>query len=381
MTAARWALLAGLLSTWAGTGLAQQVESLRVMTYNIWNSGFGAGLPLSHTAGVISAAQADIIGLQEAGSSADDIAALLGFHWHGFNSDLSIISRYPITEIVAGPFNARTRGAKIQLSPGQEVYLFDVHLEPYPYEPYDIRDGLITSEAQAIASAQGSRGASLTAGLANAADALATGLPVFYVGDFNEPSHLDWTQEAANAGLNFEMKVDWPASNAVVNAGLIDAFREVRPDEINVQARTWTPGYPPPTTTANEVHDRIDFVYYSATSNVVPIEAQTIGYDADDGFTDIAIQPYPSDHRAVVVEFDLNYVAGDFDNDGDVDGADFLVWQRGGSPTLLSTSDLIVWQENYVAGALSDVGTVPEPGSIVVLSLGLLLATGRVRVT
>lgn len=363
----------------SSAAFAQPVESLRVMTYNIWGSGFGAGLPLSHTAGVISAAQADIIGLQEAGASADDIAALLGFHWNGFFSGLSVISRYPITEIVPGSAAARTRGMKIQLSPGQDVYLFDSHLEPFPYEPYEIRDGDITTEAQAIASAQSSRGASLTAGLTNAAGALASGLPVFYVGDFNEPSHLDWTQDAADAGLNFNMKVDWPTSNAIVNAGLSDAFRAVRPDEVNDQARTWTPGYPAPNVNANEVHDRIDFVYYKAPSNVVPMAAQTLGYSINDGFTDIAIQPYPSDHRAVVVEFDLNFLAGDFDDDGDVDGADFLTWQRGASPNPLSAEDLADWQSNYGAGSLTEFTVVPEPTTLLVLSIGLLAMVRHIR--
>src|SRR5262245_39274161 len=38
---------------------------------------------------------------------------------------------------------------------------------------------------------------------------------------------------------------------------------------------------------------------------------------------------------------------GDFDGDGDVDGRDFLVWQRGGSPNPLSAGDLAQWQANY----------------------------------
>jgi endonuclease/exonuclease/phosphatase family metal-dependent hydrolase len=351
------------------------VESLRVMSYNIWGGGFTAGQPLSQTAAVISAAGADIIGLQEASVSADDIANLLGFYWHSFNIDLSIVSRYPITEVIAGGFTATTRGVKIQLSPGQEVYLFDSHLAPYPYQPYDIRDGLITSEAQAIASAESARGSQMNTMLSNVSTAIATGLPVFLVGDFNEPSHLDWTQQAADAGLNFDMKIDWPASNKLASAGFVDAFREVRPDEVNDQARTWTPGAPPPTIAANEVHDRIDFVYYHAPSNVVATEALTIGYDVNDGFTDISVQPYPSDHRAVVVEFDLNYSnqPGDFDFDGDVDGRDFLMWQRGESSDPLSMDDLADWQANYGAGFFLAYAAVPEPAWGTML-IGMLLS-------
>ena len=73
-----------------------------------------------------------------------------------------------------------------------------------------------------------------------------SGQPVFLIGDFNEPSHLDWTQAAANAGLHFGKKVDWPTSRAVTNAGLTDSFRQLRPDEINDRGKTWTPGSPAP---------------------------------------------------------------------------------------------------------------------------------------
>ena len=61
---------------------------------------------------------------------------------------------------------------------------------------------------------------------------------------------------------------------------------------------------------------------------------------------------------------------GDFDFDGDVDGRDFLLWQRGGSPSSLSTGDLADWQANYGAGMLSSIAAaVPEPPST-----GLLLS-------
>jgi hypothetical protein len=196
---------------------AQPVTPLRVMSYNILVGGAAYG-PLSRTVGVINAAQADIIGIQEVGSSAQSIATSLGFYYHGFNGDLAVVSRFPITQVL-------NSGVKLQLSPTQDAYLFDVHLAPYPYQPYDIRDGLITTEAQAIAAAQATRGSSISSVLSGMSTALASGAPVFLVGDFNEPSHLDWTAEAAAAGLLFGKKVVWPTSGAVVDAGLIDAFR------------------------------------------------------------------------------------------------------------------------------------------------------------
>lgn len=53
---------------------------------------------------------------------------------------------------------------------------------------------------------------------------------------------------------------------------------------------------------------------------------------------------------------------GDHDNDGDVDGNDILVWQRGQSPDPLSAIDLADWKSNFGA-PFSSAATqaVPEP--------------------
>lgn len=311
-------LIAGL----ATAARAQSGTSLRVMSYNIWLGGANAG-PLSRTVGVIQTAQADIIGIQERGSNGPAIANALGYYYQSLSGSTAILSRFPIVQTL-------TYGVKVQVSPLQEAFVFDVHLAAYPYQPYDIRDGLITTEAQAIAAAQATRGAATTALLSNMSSAMASGIPVFLTGDFNEPSHLDWTAEAAAAGRNFGMQVDWPTSRAVVNAGLTDAFRALRPDVFADPAFTWTPGYPAPSVTGDEVFDRIDFVYYTG-NGVTPLLAQTLGYDANDGSTDIAIQPYPSDHRAVVIEFDVPgcFVQGDINGDCAINTSDWSRFRSG----------------------------------------------------
>lgn len=54
-------------------------------------------------------------------------------------------------------------------------------------------------------------------------------------------------------------------------------------------------------------------------------------------------------------------ISGDFDHDGDVDGRDFLEWQRGDSSNPLSAGDLADWQTNYGTGTLGTSTAVPEP--------------------
>lgn len=65
---------------------------------------------------------------------------------------------------------------------------------------------------------------------------------------------------------------------------------------------------------------------------------------------------------------------GDFDEDGDVDGRDFLSWQRGVSPTPFSAADLSTWQGAYNGGALGAFAAVPEPTSIALVAAALGLA-------
>lgn len=65
--------------------------------------------------------------------------------------------------------------------------------------------------------------------------------------------------------------------------------------------------------------------------------------------------------------------SADFDEDGDVDGADFLVWQRGESPDPLSQEDLELWMAQYGGPPpLDAVVEVPEPLSLVLFAWGIV---------
>ena len=71
---------------------------------------------------------------------------------------------------------------------------------------------------------------------------------------------------------------------------------------------------------------------------------------------------------------------GDFDNDGDVDGRDFLVWQRGGTSPPLGSAALTAWQNNYGSGSLvGAIAAVPEPASLAILLPAMLVIAQRRR--
>ena len=78
----------------------------------------------------------------------------------------------------------------------------------------------------------------------------------------------------------------------------------------------------------------------------------------------------------------------DFDEDGDVDGQDFLIWQRGvesgsslsqgdaNGDSVVDAADLVVWQDQY-GTATPNLSSVPEPASILLGSIGLLIFAWR----
>ena len=71
---------------------------------------------------------------------------------------------------------------------------------------------------------------------------------------------------------------------------------------------------------------------------------------------------------------------GDYNFDGHVDGRDFLVWQRGASPDPLSAADLADWQAAYgTAPLVATQLAVPEPGSVLLLLVGLAALTSYRR--
>lgn len=72
--------------------------------------------------------------------------------------------------------------------------------------------------------------------------------------------------------------------------------------------------------------------------------------------------------------------SGDFDGDGDVDGRDFLVWQRGETTPALDPALLAEWQGAYGgAGPLATIGAVPEPSSLLLAAMSVALLVGRRR--
>ena len=283
-------------------------KNIRVMSFNIHRGGVVLlKQPLSQTAKAIQLAKADIVGIQETrspkGDKLEEFAKLLGWN-HDMGKGSNVLTRYEIVDSLY-------KGVKVKLDSGRPAYVFNVHLSSHPYQPYQLLEirprwhkhtnniTFIKTEAEAIEWAKKARGAEIAKVLRQIKSLPDKQAPIFVVGDFNEPSHLDWTAAAAKAGRH-PIKVTYPTSTEMAKAGFADAYRTIYPDEMKNPGYTWSSFYKFDDPTTH--HDRIDFVYYKG-KGIKLNEVKIVGENRKDA--DIVISPYPSDHRALVADFKL----------------------------------------------------------------------------
>ena len=297
----RW-LFFLLILTSVRPGLAFDDNTLKVMSFNIWHGGNSGGQPLSQTANAMKLA--DVVGLQETHYDKSDssvrLAKQLGWYHFQQGGRTAVVSRFPITGHTPNKW-----GVYIQLNEESQVCFFNCHLAAHPYQPYQLLKipygdaPFITTESEAIRWAEKSRGAALQRMLVEVAEVQARRIPCIITGDFNEPSHLDWTQRSKIAGIH-PIKVQYPASKAIESLDFKDCYRSQHPDEVKSPGLTWTP-----ITLSNDRkdhHDRIDFVYASQSGLTVQ-QCEVVG--ESDLNAGIVISPWPSDHRAVLATLQI----------------------------------------------------------------------------
>jgi len=260
---------------------------LRVMTFNIWLG--GELVDFGKVVEAIQAADADVVGIQEAEGNEQRLADALG--WQHVSERMQIISRFPLID----PPGANGVYIFVQINPGQVVAMGNVHLPSSPYGPDLLRDGSTLEET--LENERVTRLSQLHSQLTILPELAAAGYPVFLTGDFNTPSHLDWTEAMTSVRDQIKFPVEWPVTLALEEVGFVDTYRAIYPDPTERIGITWTPGYPAPRLRPNEVVDRIDMVH--VLGDVEVLDAEIVG-EVGGPDVDIAVSPYPSDHRGMV---------------------------------------------------------------------------------
>jgi endonuclease/exonuclease/phosphatase family metal-dependent hydrolase len=265
---------------------------LKVMIFNIWRS--GVQLSLAQVAAAIKAADPDVVALQEPEGNSRRIAALLG--WDYVDERVHLISRFPL--YMGTEDDVHFSYVEVQRS--KVVAISNLHLPSDAYGPELVRDGGTLEEV--LQGEADNRMYMLEPYAAALPKVAARDIPVILGGDFNSPSHLDWTDAMVKARPDaVKYPVAWPESRLMADSGFVDSYRAVHADPVAKPGLTWTPGYPHPFVRPQETHDRIDYIY--------AIGAKAVASDVvgEVGGPDVAIgvDPWPADHRALVTTFEV----------------------------------------------------------------------------
>lgn len=285
-------LYGGLI--WLSCSACEESRELRVMTFNIEYG--GTVVDFERVIEAAELADADVIGLEEPYANAGLLAEALGFPY--VNARTDVISRYPIID----PPGANGRYVYVEVEPGKVAAISNVHLPSDPYGPYLTMEGAAVEEVLELE--RELRLPALTPFLNALGPLIAQQMPVFLLGDFNSPSHLDWTPETVGLRPQITYPVAWPVTVAAEAAGLRDSYREVYSDPKRYPGLTWWAARPgihddfPET----DPQDRIDLVFSGGAARA---KASEIVGEAGALSVDLPVDPWPSDHRGVVSTFDI----------------------------------------------------------------------------
>lgn len=271
--------------------------SLRVMAFNIeWG---GTHVRFASVADAIRKADADIVAIQEAEGNLARLADALGWHYSRRNY---VISKYALIDPPEGNGNY----IFVEVLPGKVVAVASVHLPSDPYGPEWLREQRTVEDVLALERA--TRLAAIEPVLQALRVVQESDMPLFLAGDFNAPSHEDWTEASVARYPHRKRAFEWPVSRAVADAGFYDSYRTTHADPVTQPGFTWWAARPQiddynPSDEAQR--DRIDFVWY--TGPVELIDSQLVGEEAAEGVEN-GLTPWPSDHRAVVSAFETTPV-------------------------------------------------------------------------
>ncbi|WP_439184247.1 LamG-like jellyroll fold domain-containing protein [Carboxylicivirga taeanensis] len=263
-------------------------EQFKVMTWNIWDGGKQDGrfVGLQRITNVISQEDPDIVLLQQSGGKAAFIADALNYTLYQRNTNLCVLSRYPIIN-TSNIFQPETIGCiEIGLATDQSLIVCPIQLSATPDLSAYIQSG--TAETDSILAwesmTRGKEAQFILSELKHHIDK-ANEKPIIVAGDFNSGSHLDWTSK--NARHNYGLAIQYPTSLLFERNELTDTYRSIHPDETQHFGYTISPRFD------SIMKNRTNFIYYKG-ERLSPQMSYLIDEHAN-GF--------PSDHAALVTVF------------------------------------------------------------------------------
>lgn len=258
----------------------------------------GTGVDFDAVIGAIEHTDAQVVALQEGCGNVPRVADALD--WPYFDNRTQVVSRYPLLD----PASPTAGVILVELEPGRVLAIVNVHPSSRRYGPIRLAKG--DPPRQVRRRERRIRLRDLQPSLDATEALLGDGIPVVLLGDFNAPSHRDWTDTMVGTRPHVTQPFDWPTSLATEQIGLVDAYRSVHPDPVIHPGLTWpadrpfVKGYNP----AADQHpeDRIDLMYISP--DIAVTEMKIFGEESS-AFSDVSFSPWPTDHRGLIASLEV----------------------------------------------------------------------------
>ncbi|CAD5218140.1 unnamed protein product [Bursaphelenchus okinawaensis] len=300
------------INKWVGT-------HLRIMTFNTWNMGRYVHDGRQKIAKHIKLNNVDVVGLQEVRATEEieevvkhlntDSTETWSYIYYG---NCAIVTKHTINLKSVAKTTSGV-GVQILLDSKRKLMLYSLHMAYTNYAPY----ALMYRQSNVKALLDYGECSDQHCRCGNAKDLVksqefqdALGRtktePLFVLGDFNSPSHLDYAENLKH--LHYGYSYQFPSTFIIQNAtGMVDSYRELYPDVEKYPGASWsTVNVVMNTVDFNymirEPQDRIDFILYKSSS----VKAVKSGRYAGDFVTypkDIVNNDWPSDHYAYISEF------------------------------------------------------------------------------
>lgn len=337
-------ILLTTLAFGACTSNKPEEKDITVLQFNIWQEGTVIPGGFDAIADEIARLKPDFVTLSEVRNYNDTrfcdriVKALAdrGEKYYSFYSyDSGLLSRYAITDSATifphegdhgtiYRLNTRIDGKEFAVYTGHLDYQNDTYYEVRAYDgnnwnrmdtPLTDIDSIMARNSLSL------RDEAIDSFLVDAGRQYEAGAIVIFGGDFNEPSHLDWTEATRDSADHNGVVIEWPNTLSLHKAGYRDAYREVHPNPLTHPGYTYPSdnvALPPEKITwapLSDERDRIDYIFFrpDASTEMKAVEAAIVGpkesisrsMRVTECSADSFIEPkgvWPTDHKGVFVK-------------------------------------------------------------------------------
>lgn len=323
---------------------ASKYKALKVLQFNIWQEGTIINKGFEAIVNEIIRLDADIVTFSEVRNYnntkfnkriTEELRKRNKQYYSFYSDDSGILSRYPIKKYdTIFPLN-NDQGSVYKAVVdfyGKEIAVYTAHLD-YKHAANYLSRGYHSSTWKKLDAPvldvdsilkdniASQRDEAINLFIDDAKKEIAKNNMVILGGDFNEPSHLDWTERSKHM-YERHIAVPWTITLLLENAGFIDSYRLKYPNEmthpgitfpafnkdVDFKKLVWAPD--------SDDRDRIDYIFFYPDKNLKFKDVFIVGPDTSiekgkvvgDNTKDPFILPvgiWPTDHRAVLSIFEI----------------------------------------------------------------------------